>query len=70
MLNAEHPYNNEAFKNKKVISRYDTWFCYGETTLVRFWVTASKDVRIYMNPSRPNEILDRNTEMSLILENK
>ena len=70
LLNAEHPYNNEAFKNKKVISRYDTWFCYGETTLVRFWVTASKDVRIYMNPMRPNEILDRNTEMSLILENK
>lgn len=27
-------------------------------------------MRIYMNPAKPNQFLDRDTEMTVILENK
>lgn len=70
LLNAESPYNNELYQNKKVISKFETFFKAPKSSEYRFWLTASKDVRVYMNPARPNEILDRDTEMTLILENK
>ena len=70
LLNAESPYNNELYQNKKVISKFETFFKAPKSSEYRFWLTASKDVRVYMNPARPNEILDRDTEMTIILENK
>ena len=53
-----------------MISKFETFLKAPKSSEYRFWLTASKDVRVYMNPARPNEILDRDTEMTIILENK
>ena len=71
MLNPESPYNHLLFKNKRYVSKLESFFHAPQTGKYRFWLTANYEAKLYMNAARPNEILDRNAdEMPQIVSSK
>lgn len=57
MLNPESPYDNLDFKQKEMVTESQSFFKVPVTARYRFWLTGSEEVRLHMDPKRPNEIL-------------
>lgn len=70
LLNAESPFGNLEFKNQKKVSKFETLFRVPKTAKYRFFMTASRQGRLYMNPTKPNEIFMRENELELVLSNE
>lgn len=68
LLNAESPYNHLLFRNKRYVSKLQSFFKAPKAGKYRFWLTASQEAKLYMNDARPNEILTR-ADMKEVLKN-
>ncbi len=57
ILNSESSFRNSIFLNKKAVTNWRAFFEVPQTAKYRFWMTSSRDSRLYMDVTRPNEII-------------
>ena len=52
------------------MSKFDALFKVPKTAKYKFFMTASREGRLYMNPTKPNEIFKRQEDLQLLLKNE